>query len=93
MQTVSAVILIATYASILSGCSGTTQQAANDGLSKSIANIFDPRIAAQQNYDRALAEYQNCFAANPRNVDACDQQRQAMEAAVKVLAAALNTGR
>jgi hypothetical protein len=26
-------------------------------------------------------------------VDACDQQRQAMEAAVKVLAVTLNTGR
>jgi hypothetical protein len=83
-------------ASILSACSGTTQQqsiSANGGLINNIANIFDPKLAAQQNYDRALADYQNCFAANPKNVDACEQQRQIMEADVKVLAATLDSGR
>jgi hypothetical protein len=90
----------AACASILSACSGAPQQSANDGFKKNndgfkknIASIFDPQLAAQQNYDHALAEYQNCFAANPKNRDACEQQSQAMEAAVKVLAATLNTGR
>ena len=84
--------MIAACASILTACSGATQQSASDGLKKNIASIFDPQLAAQKNYERALAEYQNCFAANPTNVDACDQQRQEMEAAVKVLSATINTG-
>jgi fructose-bisphosphate aldolase class 1 len=82
-------------ASVLSACSGTTQQqsaSASDGL-KNIANIFDPRWAAQQNYNRALADYQNCYAANQTNVNACENQRQIMEADVKVLSAALGSGR
>ena len=88
----STVAMSAACASILSACSGAPQQSANDGFKKNIASIFDPQLAAQQNYDHALAEYQNCFAANPKNRDACEQQSQAMEAAVKVLAATLNTG-
>jgi hypothetical protein len=69
------------------------QQSTSDGLKKKIASIFDQRLAAQQNYDSALADYQNCFAANSKNADACDQQREALEAAVKILSAALNAER
>lgn len=84
--------MVVACTSVLSACSGTTQQSASE-FKTNVASIFDPQIAAQQNYDRALAEYQNCFAANPTNRNACEQQRQAMEAAVKVLASTLNTGR
>jgi hypothetical protein len=93
VRSLSTVTIIAACASILSACSGPTQQSASDGFKKNIASIFDPQLAARQNYDRALAEYQNCYAANPANRDACDQQRQMMEAAVKLLSATQDTGR
>jgi hypothetical protein len=84
VRSLSTITTIAACAGILAACSGATQQ---------IAGIFDPRLAAQQNYEHALAEYQNCYAANQKNADACDQKRQEMESAVKVLSAALNSGR
>jgi len=83
----------AACASILSACSGATQQSASDEFNKNIAGIFDPQLAARQKYDRALAAYQICYAANQTNLDACNQQRQEMKAAVRVLSAAQNTGR
>jgi hypothetical protein len=94
VRALSTVTMMAACAGILSACSGTAQQhSASDGLERNIASIFDPQLAARRNYDRALAEYQNCYAANLTNVDACDQQRQEMEAAVKVYSQTLNTGR
>jgi hypothetical protein len=85
------VTMIVACTSILLACGGTAQQqssSSDDGL-KNITSIFDPELAAQRNYDRALTDFQNCIAENPNNVDACDGQRQIMEADVKVLAAAL----
>jgi hypothetical protein len=70
--------VIIAFASGLSACSGALRQ-------------FDPKVAAQSNYEKALAEYQNCYAAN-KSVDACDQERQMMDAAAKVLATALASG-
>jgi hypothetical protein len=93
VRSLSTATTFAACASILAACSSASQQSASDGLKKNIADIFDPQWAAQHNYERALAEYQNCYAANPKNADACDHQRQEMEAAVKVLSATLNTGR
>ena len=71
-----AVIIV--FTSTLSACGGTLRQ-------------FDPKAAAQSNYEKALAEYQNCYATN-KSVDACDKERQMMDAAVKVLATALASG-
>jgi hypothetical protein len=62
-------------------------------MKNSIAGIFNPQLATQQNYYRALADYQNCFAANPKNPEACEEQRQIMEADVRLLSATQETGR
>ncbi len=93
MRSLSVVTMIATCASIVSACSDTPQQSASEELKKNIAGIFDPQLAAQQNYYRALAEYQNCYSANPKNADACAEQRQIMEADIKLLSATPDTGR
>ena len=47
--------------------------------------IMDPQTAAQVKYDRAVAGYRNCIAANPTNLNACEGQRRIMESAQKVL--------
>ncbi len=71
-------------ASTLSACSGSPNN---------VADMFDPKAAAQHNYEKALADYQNCFAANLSTPAACAEQRQAMEARVRMLTAALGPGR
>jgi hypothetical protein len=86
-------MMVAACMSILCACSGAPQQSASDVFKKNIATIFDPELAARQNYDRALAEYQKCFAQNAPNRDACEQQRQEMDAAVRVLSATQDAGR
>jgi hypothetical protein len=70
--------VIVAFAGILSACSSTLQQ-------------FDPAVAAQHNYDKALADYQNCYAAK-RSVDACEQESQALGASTKVLASFIAPG-
>jgi hypothetical protein len=86
--------MVVACASVLSACSGTSQQLASaSGGLNDIASVFDPKWAAQKNYERALADYQSCYSANPKNVDACEHQRQIMEADVNLLIAALGTGR
>ena len=37
------------------------------------------RIDAQQNYKQSVANYRNCLAANPSNVNACESQRLIMQ--------------
>ena len=64
--------------STLSACSSTLQQ-------------FSPAAAAQHNYDEALANYQNCYVVN-RSVEACEQQRQMLDASTKVLATEIAPG-
>ena len=54
----------------------------------SIINQFDPGAAAQRNYDKALADYQNCYVAT-RSVDACEKEAQMLAASTKVLASTL----
>jgi hypothetical protein len=81
--TIAAIIIVA---SALSACSGPGAQ---QSPSASIADAFDPKVAAQRNYDQSLADYQNCYAANASNPDACEKQRQMLEASTKLLAAAI----
>ncbi len=50
---------------------------------------LDPEVAAQHNYDQALADYQNCLTANQSNEDACAKQRQEYDANAKLLAGIL----
>ena len=52
---------------------------------------FDGKVAAQQQYDRSLADFQNCVASNKSNPDACVKQRQEYEASTKVLTEALTS--
>ena len=41
--------------------------------------------AANEDYQRAVADYRNCLAANPKNVNACEGQRHIMDADAQVL--------
>ena len=83
--------LVVVCAGFISACSSAPQQqpASNSEATKTLVGIFNPRVAAQQSYERSLADYQKCIAANPSNASACQSQRNEMEAAVRVLSAAL----
>ena len=48
-------------------------------------NALSPHYAARQRYERSVADYRNCLAANPANENACDGQRAAMETDQKSL--------
>jgi len=74
---------------LLSACSVTPQQ--RDAVQKSVA-YMTPQGAARYDYDKAVADYQNCLAANPSNASACDGQRRIMEADAQVLSAAVSPG-
>jgi hypothetical protein len=41
--------------------------------------ITNPKAAAQMNYDRAVARYRKCLAANPSNANRCEGERRIME--------------
>jgi hypothetical protein len=72
---VRSIVMATIFANALSACSGNLQQ-------------LSPTGAAQANYDKALAEYQSCYNTK-RSVDACEQERQMLDANTKVLATAL----
>jgi TonB family protein len=42
-------------------------------------------VSAQQNFDRSVAEYRQCIAANPNNANACEGLRHIMDANAQVL--------
>ena len=44
-----------------------------------------PNGIAREEYDRAVADYQNCLLANTANLSACEKQRGAMNAAATIL--------
>jgi len=48
-----------------------------------------PQGAARYNYDKAVADYQNCLAANPGNASACEGQRSIMQADAQVLSSSV----
>jgi hypothetical protein len=52
-----------------------------------IAAEGSPQNAARKEYDRAVANYKACLDANPSNPNACDGQRNVMDAAAQVAAA------
>jgi hypothetical protein len=41
--------------------------------------------AASEDYKRAVADYRNCLAVNPKNANACEGQRHIMDADAQVL--------
>ena len=41
--------------------------------------------AASEDYKRAVADYRNCLATNPKNANACEGQRHIMDADAQVL--------
>ena len=85
--------MVLACAGSLAACGSATQPQsiqASD-TQKALVGVFDPKVAAQQNYEKSLAEYQNCIAANPSNANACENQKRMMEAAVKVLADSLKS--
>jgi hypothetical protein len=42
-------------------------------------------IGAQQKFDRSVADYRQCIAANPNNANACEGLRHIMDANAQVL--------
>jgi TonB family protein len=48
---------------------------------------------AQQNFDRSVADYRQCIAANPNNANACDGLRHIMDANAQVLSGHLQSDR
>jgi hypothetical protein len=70
------------FASVLCACSGIERL--ND-------IVLNPDTATQEKarrqYEQSVADYRECLAANPAN--ACDGQRQVMEADERVLSAAV----
>jgi hypothetical protein len=48
-------------------------------------NISGPAVAARENYDRAVADYQSCLLDHTANVSECEKQRAVVNAQAKVL--------
>jgi hypothetical protein len=48
---------------------------------------MNPAVAARNTYDRSVADYKKCIAANPSNINACEGQRHIMESNQQALAA------
>ena len=46
-----------------------------------------PTLAARRDYEKAVANYQACLATNPSNPNACEGQRNIMNADAQVLSA------
>lgn len=67
--------------------SETTANAKNplgsDG-SKNIAREGSPELAASENYERAVADYNNCVLDHTANLSACEKQRAIMNGLGKV---------
>jgi hypothetical protein len=52
------------------------------------APIPEAVSAANEDYKRAVSDYRNCLAANPKNANACEGQRHIMDADAQVLGGA-----
>jgi hypothetical protein len=78
---------------LLGGCaakqkptSATSAQATSSPEDKAAAELpVGPSGIAREEYDRAVADYQNCLLDNTANLSACERQRAAMNAAANIL--------
>jgi len=57
------------------------EQVATNGLPPVPAAVS----AASEDYKRAVADYRNCLATNPKNTNACEGQRHIMDADAQIL--------
>jgi hypothetical protein len=55
------------------------QSPSSDDAMKGIVARMRPQVVARQKYTQSAAEYQNCLAANPTNVSACEGLRHVMD--------------
>jgi hypothetical protein len=65
-------------ANLLSACA--------DALDPNRRSLLSSELAAHQQYDRAVARYQNCVATNSAKATSCEWQRNLMEADGRLLA-------
>ena len=83
MKILLPVVATLLFASVLCACSGIERRFSDI--------VLDPDTATQEKarrqYEQSVADYRECLAANPAN--ACDGQRQIMEADERVLSAAV----
>ena len=75
---------------LLGGCAAkqkaTSAQAASTQEDRAAGEPpIEPNNIARENYDRAVADYQNCLLDNTANLSACEGQRTAMNAAANLL--------
>jgi hypothetical protein len=77
---VSAIIALATPI-VLAACATNENQGAR--------NMFDPQDAALERYDRSAATYRQCVLVNEAKPNACEWQRNVMEADHRQLYASL----
>ena len=80
------------------GCSANQQQTGSGppspniftalgGFFGDIAARTSPTLAARRDYEKAVANYQARLAANPSNPNACEGQRNIMNADAQILSA------
>lgn len=74
---------------LLGGCAArqtteSTQPASNTATSGAGPTI-SPNDLARTEYDRAVADYQNCLLDHTANLSACERQRAAMDKAATIL--------
>jgi hypothetical protein len=88
---VRASLLVLIGALVLGGCATKQKelptQPASDTATSGAAPPVGPNNLdlARDEYDRAVADYQNCLLDNTANLSGCDRQRAAMNAAATIL--------
>lgn len=65
--------------------------AAAQNVFSDIGAAMNPAIAAGKKFQRSIADYRNCLAANPTNISAAEGLRHLMDASAQ--AAAISTVR
>ncbi len=86
-----AFLVVAVGALLLAGCIAKQKtestQTASETATSGAAPMAGPSNVdlARDEYDRAVADYQNCLLDNTANLSACERQRAAMNAAATIL--------
>jgi hypothetical protein len=52
-------------------------------ISSNIGGAMNPAVAAQQDFERSVADYKQCIADNARNANACEGLRHIMDASAR----------
>jgi hypothetical protein len=95
---VRAFLVVLIGAVVVGGCAAKQKelptQPASDPATSGAASPGSPNNVdlARDEYDRAVADYQNCILDNTANLNACERKRATMNAAATVLFGRPNKG-